>query len=101
MVFVDSFYFNRIKYLVFNSTVGEYVGYNEVGQKTAEAFNNDKAHLAIMQNYVHNDCNLVGHMYKAWFMNLTCKYTSTPTPRNTHTLKCTTKTAFRRTHLLK
>nr|CAA49726.1 MHC class II [Salmo salar] len=37
--FIDSYVFNKAEYVRFNSTVGKYVGYTELGVKNAEAWN--------------------------------------------------------------
>ncbi|XP_035392007.1 rano class II histocompatibility antigen, D-1 beta chain-like isoform X2 [Electrophorus electricus] len=43
MVLIDSYIFNKIEYLQFNSTVGKFVGYNEHGIYYAEKYSNDTA----------------------------------------------------------
>nr|ACC93997.1 MHC class II antigen beta chain [Salvelinus fontinalis] len=37
--FIDSYVFNKAEYIRFNSTVGKYVGYTELGLKNAETWN--------------------------------------------------------------
>ncbi|XP_076859325.1 H-2 class II histocompatibility antigen, I-E beta chain-like [Brachyhypopomus gauderio] len=39
--FIDSYYFNKILYTQFNSTVGKYVGFTEYGVKNAAFWNNN------------------------------------------------------------
>ncbi|XP_026852052.2 HLA class II histocompatibility antigen, DQ beta 1 chain-like [Electrophorus electricus] len=39
--FIDSYYFNKVRDIQFNSTVGKYVGFTEYGVKCAEKWNND------------------------------------------------------------
>lgn len=73
LVYVSPIYFNRIKYLVFNSTVGKFVGYTEVGERIAERWNNDGAHLPEMQSAVNRYCKPAALLYKTFFMNQTCK----------------------------
>lgn len=36
---IDSYYYNKMEYIRFNSTVGKYVGYTEFGVKDAERWN--------------------------------------------------------------
>nr|CAJ34344.1 MHC class II antigen beta chain [Dicentrarchus labrax] len=44
--YINSYYFNKMKYLRFSSSVGEYVGYTELGVKNAERLNKDPSELA-------------------------------------------------------
>ncbi|XP_056152758.1 H-2 class II histocompatibility antigen, E-S beta chain-like [Lampris incognitus] len=44
--FIRSYYFNKIEFMRFNSTVGKHVGYDEFGIRNAERANNDPAFLA-------------------------------------------------------
>nr|AYN72179.1 MHC class II antigen beta chain [Oreochromis niloticus] len=44
--YVRSWYCNKLETIRFDSSVGKFVGYNEVGVKQAEAWNNDPAELA-------------------------------------------------------
>nr|XP_046165743.1 H-2 class II histocompatibility antigen, I-E beta chain-like [Oncorhynchus gorbuscha] len=60
--FIDSYVFNQVEYIRFNSTVGRYVGYTEHGVKNAEAWNSDAGILgqeqAELERYCkHNDAN--------------------------------------------
>ncbi|XP_043102145.1 H-2 class II histocompatibility antigen, E-S beta chain-like [Puntigrus tetrazona] len=41
MVYIDNYIFNKDIVVQFNSTVGEYVGYTELGVKSARAWNSD------------------------------------------------------------
>ena len=41
-----SHYYNKLEYIRFSSSVGEFVGYTERGVKVAAAFNKDKSILA-------------------------------------------------------
>ncbi|XP_041956241.1 rano class II histocompatibility antigen, A beta chain-like isoform X1 [Alosa sapidissima] len=66
MVYVESYYFNRIKYLVFNSTYGKFVGYTEVGERLAEAYNSNEAFLTDEQNLVNRYCNPAVRLYKTY-----------------------------------
>lgn len=54
--FIDSYVFNKLEYIRFNSTVGRYVGYTEHGIKNAEAWNNDPAILASERGELERFC---------------------------------------------
>nr|WMI32574.1 MHC class II antigen beta chain [Gymnocypris przewalskii] len=41
MVYIDNYIFNKDVVVQFNSTVGEYVGYTELGVKSAQSWNSD------------------------------------------------------------
>ena len=47
--YIRSYWFNKAEYIQFNSTVGKFVGYTELGVYNAEAWNKDPAYLAQMQ----------------------------------------------------
>ncbi|XP_063051579.1 rano class II histocompatibility antigen, A beta chain-like isoform X1 [Engraulis encrasicolus] len=47
--YVRSYWFNKAPYIVFNSTVGKFVGYTEFGIYNAEAWNTDTAMVAQMR----------------------------------------------------
>ncbi|XP_062398420.1 rano class II histocompatibility antigen, A beta chain-like isoform X2 [Sardina pilchardus] len=47
--YIKSYWFNKDPYIVFNSTVGKFVGYTELGVRNAEVWNKDPALLAQMQ----------------------------------------------------
>lgn len=49
MEYISSDVFNKIEFLKFNSTVGEFVGYTEFGVHNAWRFNNNSALLTNMQ----------------------------------------------------
>ncbi|XP_056156377.1 H-2 class II histocompatibility antigen, E-S beta chain-like [Lampris incognitus] len=44
--FIDSYYFNKVEYSRFNSTVGKFVGYTDYGIRNAEYWNNDPSGMA-------------------------------------------------------
>ncbi|KAL2096348.1 hypothetical protein ACEWY4_008496 [Coilia grayii] len=71
MVFADSIYFNRVKLCMFNSTVGKYVGYNEIGQRFAESLNNDKSDMEYERDIVNSFCRAGAYLYKIYGLNLT------------------------------
>ncbi|XP_076126743.1 H-2 class II histocompatibility antigen, E-S beta chain-like [Alosa pseudoharengus] len=54
--FIRSYWFNKDPFIVFNSTVGKFVGYTELGVKNAEAWNNDPGMLAQMQAQKETYC---------------------------------------------
>lgn len=74
MVFIDTFYFNGMKYLVFNSTIGKYVGYSEVGLRIADSWNSNEFVLNRELNAVDGYCKTSAAFYKGLGMNVTCKY---------------------------
>ena len=47
--YIRSYWFNKAEFIQFNSTVGKYVGYTELGVQNAEAWNKDPAQLAQMR----------------------------------------------------
>ncbi|XP_065103534.1 rano class II histocompatibility antigen, A beta chain [Paramisgurnus dabryanus] len=63
IVAIDNYIFNKDVFIQFNSTVGEFVGYTELGVKNAEAWNKDPNRLAqeraevdrVCKNNVKND----------------------------------------------
>ena len=54
--FTDSYVFNKVEYIRFSSSVGEYVGYTEHGVKNAENWNKDKSLLAQMRAQKERFC---------------------------------------------
>lgn len=54
--FIDSFFFNKVEDIRFNSTVGRYVGYTEHGVKNAEAWNSDAGILGQEQAELERVC---------------------------------------------
>lgn len=64
MVFLMDFYFNKYLYVQFNSTVGEFVGFTEVGVKFAENFNKDPAYLQQLKAQVDRFCKPNAELYK-------------------------------------
>ncbi|XP_062271269.1 H-2 class II histocompatibility antigen, E-S beta chain-like [Scomber scombrus] len=63
--YIRSYYYNKLEILNFDSSVGKYVGYTELGVMNAKRFNNDPSELAAMNaqretyclNNVKNDYN--------------------------------------------
>lgn len=45
MVYIDAWYFNKVRHVVFNSTADKFIGYSEYGVRNAEFWNNDTAIL--------------------------------------------------------
>uniref|UniRef100_A0A673JK65 MHC class II beta chain N-terminal domain-containing protein n=1 Tax=Sinocyclocheilus rhinocerous TaxID=307959 RepID=A0A673JK65_9TELE len=64
MVFLDGYYFNKYLYVQFNSTVGEFVGFTEVGVRTAENLNKDTALLQQLKAEVERVCKHNAVLYK-------------------------------------
>lgn len=73
MVFVDTYYFNKIKNLVFNSTVGVFVGCTEVGERMAENMNNNIVYITYLRNIGTAFCSEAAHLYQIYGMDVTCK----------------------------
>ncbi|CAI5692271.1 unnamed protein product [Oreochromis niloticus] len=57
--YIRSFYFRKIEFTRFDSSVGKYVGFTEYGVKNAEEWNKDQGDLAAMraqkETYCHNN----------------------------------------------
>ncbi|XP_052407403.1 rano class II histocompatibility antigen, A beta chain-like [Carassius gibelio] len=64
MVFLMDFYFNKYLYVQFNSTVGRFVGFTEVGVKFAENWNKDQAYLQQIKAEVDTFCKPNAALYK-------------------------------------
>ncbi|WP_336618701.1 class II histocompatibility antigen beta chain family protein, partial [Bacteroides acidifaciens] len=47
--FIDSYYFNKLEYTRFSSSVGKFVGFTEYGVRNAEYWNNDASILSAMK----------------------------------------------------
>ncbi|XP_030266455.1 HLA class II histocompatibility antigen, DRB1-4 beta chain-like [Sparus aurata] len=64
--YIRSYYYNKLEYTRFSSSVGEYVGYTEYGVKNAAFWNKDKSNLAAMRAQKETYCkNNVGNEYSA------------------------------------
>ncbi|KAK2907374.1 hypothetical protein Q8A67_006359 [Cirrhinus molitorella] len=64
MVFLDGFYFNKYLHVQFNSTVGEFVGFTEIGVRDAENWNKDpnilQQYRAEVDTFCKHDAELYG-----------------------------------------
>ncbi|XP_074484455.1 H-2 class II histocompatibility antigen, E-S beta chain-like isoform X1 [Sebastes fasciatus] len=47
--FIDSYYYNKLEFTRFDSSVGKYVGFTEYGVKNAAFWNSDPSQLAVMK----------------------------------------------------
>uniref|UniRef100_A0A3Q2W3W2 MHC class II beta chain N-terminal domain-containing protein n=1 Tax=Haplochromis burtoni TaxID=8153 RepID=A0A3Q2W3W2_HAPBU len=56
IAYIRSYYYNRMEYVRFDSSVGKFVGYTEYGVKEAEYFNKDPAQLAAMRAQKETYC---------------------------------------------
>ncbi|XP_010893892.4 SLA class II histocompatibility antigen, DQ haplotype D beta chain-like [Esox lucius] len=64
--FIRSYVFNMVEDVRFNSSVGEYVGYTELGVKNAKAWNSDPGELAGIRAQLDSYCrNNAGIHYSA------------------------------------
>nr|ACA63826.1 MHC class II antigen beta chain [Epinephelus akaara]ACA63829.1 MHC class II antigen beta chain [Epinephelus akaara] len=62
---IYSYYYNKLEYTRFSSSVGKFVGYTEFGVKQAEYFNNDPSILAQWRGDKERVCvNNVGNDYR-------------------------------------
>uniref|UniRef100_A0AAY5EN93 Major histocompatibility complex class II DHB n=1 Tax=Electrophorus electricus TaxID=8005 RepID=A0AAY5EN93_ELEEL len=71
MVYIDSYIFNKIEWIRFNSTVGKYVGYTKFGIYNAELWNNDTAFVQQEQNDVEAFCKHNAEIYYSQIMDKT------------------------------
>lgn len=65
MVYVESYFYNKMEFLVFNSTVGSYVGYSSVGISLANNKNHDEYLLPHERGSVDRFCKVNAHVYKS------------------------------------
>ncbi|XP_017323245.1 HLA class II histocompatibility antigen, DR beta 4 chain [Ictalurus punctatus] len=66
MELIVSYIINKVNYLEYNSTLGKYVGYTELGIKNADRFNKDPAELQAQKASLDSFCkNNVGGYYNA------------------------------------
>ncbi|XP_053480037.1 H-2 class II histocompatibility antigen, E-S beta chain [Ictalurus furcatus] len=64
MELIESYIINKVNYLEYNSTLGKYVGYTELGIKNADRLNNDPAVLQTRKAEMDSFCkNNVGNYY--------------------------------------
>ncbi|XP_062855639.1 H-2 class II histocompatibility antigen, E-S beta chain-like [Trichomycterus rosablanca] len=56
ITFIDSYIFNKVTILQYNSTIGKFVGYTELGIKNAERLNNDPTVLQSERANLENFC---------------------------------------------
>ncbi|XP_062383711.1 rano class II histocompatibility antigen, A beta chain-like [Sardina pilchardus] len=67
MVYVESYFYNKMEFLVFNSTVGWYVGYSGLGMRLANQKNQDKFLLPFQRGAVDRLCKQVNaQVYKSY-----------------------------------
>nr|AAP20186.1 MHC class II antigen [Pagrus major]AAX63386.1 MHC class IIB antigen [Pagrus major] len=64
MEYIESYYFNKVEFARFSSSVGEFVGYTELGLKQAQGWNKDKSILAVKRAEKERYCKTnVGNEY--------------------------------------
>ncbi|XP_037618761.1 LOW QUALITY PROTEIN: H-2 class II histocompatibility antigen, E-S beta chain-like [Sebastes umbrosus] len=64
--FIDSYYYNKVEYTRFSSSVGKFVGFTEYGVKNAEYWNSDPSFLAAMKAQKETYClHNIGIDYQA------------------------------------
>ncbi|KAK1787105.1 hypothetical protein P4O66_017482, partial [Electrophorus voltai] len=71
MVLIDSYIFNKIEWIRFNSTVGKYVGYTKFGIYNAERWNNNTAHLQEERTNLDAFCKYNAEIYYPRIMDKT------------------------------
>ena len=74
MVFVESYFYNKMEFLVFNSTVGRYVGYSDYGKALAREKNEDEHLLPYERGSVDRLCKVNALVYKSHGMDKTSEY---------------------------
>uniref|UniRef100_I3JNP0 H-2 class II histocompatibility antigen, E-S beta chain n=1 Tax=Oreochromis niloticus TaxID=8128 RepID=I3JNP0_ORENI len=69
--YIRSYYYNRIEYVRFSSSLGMFVGYTEYGVKEADQWNNDPGQLAAMraQKEIYCTPNI-----DLWYRSVLTKY---------------------------
>lgn len=65
MEFIEGLYFNKYPVIKFNSTVGMFEGFSDLGIKTAELWNNDTAFLQKTRASVDTYCKPNAKPYEA------------------------------------
>lgn len=75
--FIDSYVFNKAEYVRFNSTVGKYVGYTELGVKNAEAWNKGPE-LAVELGELERFCKHNAAIYYSAILDKTGEQGSLP-----------------------
>ena len=69
MVFVESYFYNKMEFLVFNSTVGRYVGYSGYGMAVEHEKNEDEHLLPYERGSVDRLCKVNALVYKSHGMD--------------------------------
>ncbi|XP_030579236.1 rano class II histocompatibility antigen, A beta chain-like [Archocentrus centrarchus] len=70
MELIRSYYYNKLEYVRFSSSVGKFVGYTEFGVKNAEYWNNDYGQLAQMRAEKKRSCQ---YYCRLWYTNVLTK----------------------------
>nr|WOW72662.1 MHC class II antigen beta chain [Gymnocypris eckloni] len=65
IVFIDNYIFNKDVYIQFNSTVGEYVGYTELGVHNAQLWNKDPNLLQQMRAQAETVCKPNAELFQS------------------------------------
>nr|QLQ34377.1 MHC class II antigen beta chain [Lateolabrax maculatus] len=64
--YIDSYFYNKLEFIRFSSSLGKFVGYTEFGVKNAEAWNNNPSYLAQMRGEKERYClNNVGNEFRS------------------------------------
>uniref|UniRef100_A0A669E428 MHC class II beta chain N-terminal domain-containing protein n=1 Tax=Oreochromis niloticus TaxID=8128 RepID=A0A669E428_ORENI len=69
--YVRSYYYNRIEYVRFSSSVGMFVGYTEYGVREADQWNKDQGQLAVMRAQKETYCT---PNIDLWYRSVLTKY---------------------------
>ncbi|XP_060787113.1 HLA class II histocompatibility antigen, DR beta 4 chain-like [Neoarius graeffei] len=73
MEYIEFDIFNKIKYAEYNSTLGKYVGYTEIGIKNAEIWNNNTAFLQTRKAEVESFCKNNAQLFYSIILSKTEK----------------------------
>ncbi|XP_026225283.1 H-2 class II histocompatibility antigen, E-S beta chain-like [Anabas testudineus] len=71
--FIRSEYYNKLEFVRFSSSVGKFVGYTEIGVKTAERWNHDPGQLAAMRAQKEMYCRPNAGLFYKSALNKTAK----------------------------
>ncbi|XP_029932311.1 H-2 class II histocompatibility antigen, E-S beta chain-like isoform X1 [Myripristis murdjan] len=91
--YILSFYYNKDEYLRYSSSVGEFVGYTELGVKNAERLNRDTAQLAALRAQKERVCK---NNIEKWDSGILAK----KVPPSDVTLSSVTPPGGKHTHML-
>ncbi|XP_069055117.1 rano class II histocompatibility antigen, A beta chain-like [Lepisosteus oculatus] len=71
--FIDRYYFNKLEFLRYNSTLNKYIGYTEHGVRNAERLNKDPAELAGQLSNRDGTCKPNAELYYSHILDKTAE----------------------------